>query len=274
MAIRGNTSRHNTSAGAETHGIMLHRGVTYAVVENNTVENNSTGGGIVVFDSVGNSIKGNTITGNKYGLRFSVGTKDLAVSGNTVKGSLQYAVYTYQGSDVPSYTGTSGRPTGITFTDNTFDGAGAELFKIQDSDKFTFTGGSIKPGNLAKGPKFERAGDHAVGPVGMPTGTTTFILRGTSAVKTSLAIKGISASAAKIDKDTYSSVTFDGTALSATSTTAAAPVSTASAPTGASIAVRAVRTAALPVVVNGPVTPIVTPTGTAEAPPAVGENTP
>jgi hypothetical protein len=108
----------------------------------------------------------------------------------------------------------------------------------------------------------------------MPTGTTTFILRGTSAVKTSLAIKGISASAAKIDKDTYSSVTFDGTALSATSTTAAAPVSTASAPTGASIAVRAVRTGALPVVVNGPVTPIVTPTGTAEAPPAVGENTP
>jgi poly(beta-D-mannuronate) C5 epimerase len=274
LAIRGNTSRHNTSASAETHGIMLHRGVTYAVVENNTVENNSTGGGIVVFDSVGNSIKNNTITGNKYGLRFSVGTKDLTVSGNTVKGSLQYAVYTYKGSDVPSYTGTSGRPTGITFTDNTFDGAGAELFKIQDSDKFTFTGGSIKPGNLAKGPKFERAGDHAIGPLGMPTGTTTFILRGTSAVKTSLAIKGISASGVKIDKDAYSGVTFDGTALSATSTPATAPVSTASAPTGASIAVRAARTAALPVVVNGPVTPIVTPTGTAEAPPAVGESTP
>jgi parallel beta-helix repeat protein len=93
LVIRGNTSRHNTSASAETHGIMLHRGVTDAVVENNTVENNSTGGGIVVFDSVGNSIKNNTVTGNKYGLRFSVGTKDLAVSGNTVKGSLQYAVY-------------------------------------------------------------------------------------------------------------------------------------------------------------------------------------
>src|SRR4029453_7480677 len=153
------------------------------------------------------------------------------VSGNTVKSSLQYAVYTYQGSDVPSYTGTSGRPTGITFTDNTFDGAGAELFKIQDSDKFTFTGGSIQPGNLAKGPMFERAGDHAFGPVGMPTGTTTFILRGSSAVKTSLALKGISASASKSDKDAYSSVTFDGTALSATSTTAAAPISTAIAPT-------------------------------------------
>ena len=109
----------------------------------------------------------------------------------------------------------------------------------------------------------------------MPTGTTTFILRGTSAVKTSLALKGVSASAVKIDKDAYSSMTFDGTALTATSTAAAAaPVSTAVAPTGAPTAVRAARTAALPVVVNGPVTPIVTPTGTAEAPPAVGENTP
>ena len=211
---------------------MLHRGVTDTLVENNIVENNSTGGGIVVFDSVGNSIKeNNTVTGNKYGLRFSVGTRDLAVSNNKVTGSLQYAVYTYKGSDVPSYTGTSGRPTGITFTGNTFDGAGAELFKIQDSDKFTFTGGSIKPGALTRGPKFERADGHVFGPVTMPSGTTTFTLRGTSTVKTSLTIKGIPASAVKIDKDAYSSVTFDGTALSATSTAVATPTSTASAPT-------------------------------------------
>ena len=33
LTIRGNTSSHNTSAGAETHGIMLHRGVTDAIVE-------------------------------------------------------------------------------------------------------------------------------------------------------------------------------------------------------------------------------------------------
>jgi mannuronan 5-epimerase len=274
LAIRGNTSRHNTSAGAETHGIMLHRGVTDAVVENNTVENNSTGGGIVVFDSVGNSIKNNTVTGNKYGLRFSVGTKDLVVSNNTVKGSLQYAVYTYKGSDVPSFTGTSGRPTGITFTGNTFDGAGAELFKIQDSDKFTFTGGSIKPGALTRGPKFERAAGHVFGPVTMPSGTTTFILRGTSAVKTTLAIKGISASAVKIDKDAYSSATFDGATVSATPTAIATPTPTASAPAAASETATATATATLPVVVNAPISPILAPTGVAEAPPAVGETTP
>jgi mannuronan 5-epimerase len=273
LVIRGNTSRHNTSASAETHGIMLHRGVTDAVVENNIVENNSTGGGIVVFDSVGNSITGNTITGNKYGLRFSVGTKDLAVSGNTVKGSLRHAVYTYKGSDAASYTGTSGRPTGITFTDNTFEGAGAELFKIQDSDKFTFTGGSITPGAPTRGPKFERAGGHVFGPVTMPTGTTTFILRGTSTVQTTLAIKGIPASAVKIDKDAYSSATFDGATVSATPT-ATAPIPTASAPTAASETAMAAPTATLPVVVNAPTSPILAPTGVAEAPPAVGETTP
>ena len=112
LVIRGNTSRHNTSATAETHGIMLHRGVTDTVVENNIVENNSTGGGIVVFDSVGNSIKGNTITGNKYGLRFSVGTKDLVVSGNTVKGSLRHAIYTYKGSDAAELHGHERAPDG------------------------------------------------------------------------------------------------------------------------------------------------------------------
>jgi parallel beta-helix repeat protein len=182
LIIKNNISRHNTSATAETHGIMLHRGVTDTVVENNIVENNTTGGGIVVFDSVGNSIKNNTVTGNKYGLRFSVGTRGLTVENNKVTGSLQYAVYTYKGSDAPSFTGTSGRPTGITFTGNTFDGAGAELFKIQDSDKFSFTGGSIKPGALTRGPKFERAAGHVFGPVTMPSGTTTVILRGTCGV--------------------------------------------------------------------------------------------
>ena len=242
LLIRGNTSSHNTSATAETHGIMLHRGVTDTVVENNIVENNSTGGGIVVFDSVGNTIKGNTVTGNKYGLRFSVGTKDLAVKDNTVKGSLQYAVYTYKRSDVPSFTGTSGRPTGITFTGNTFDGAGAELFKIQDSDKFSFTGGSIKPGTVTRGPKFERAGGQVFGPITMPSGTTTFILRGTSTVKTTLAINGIPTPTVKIDKDAYSTATFDGTTVAATPTATATATPTVSAPTPAADTARAAPT--------------------------------
>jgi mannuronan 5-epimerase len=260
LTIKNNTSKDNARAGVQVHGIMLHRGVTDSVVEDNVVTNNR-GGGLVVFDSVGNTIKNNTVTGNDYGLRFSVGTRDLTVTGNTVKDSRLNAVYTYKGSDVAKYTGTSGRPTGITFTGNTFTGAGAELFKIQDSDKFTFTGGSVAG---ARGPKFERAGGHVFGPVAMPTPTTTFTLRGTSAIRTTLAIKGIPATSVKIDKDAYSSATFDGTTVSAaaTPTTAGSATPTASAPSTA---------AKLPAVVDvGVVAPAPNP-GAVEAPPAAGE---
>jgi mannuronan 5-epimerase len=264
LVIRGNKSVDNARAGVQVHGIMLHRGITDSVVEDNVVTNNR-GGGIVVFDSVGNTIKNNTVTGNDYGLRFSVGTKDLTVTGNTVKDSKINAVYTYKGSDAAKYTGTSGRPTGITFTDNTFAGAGAELFKIQDSDAFTFTGGSITAGAPGRGPKFERAGGHVFGPVTMPTGPTTFTLRGTSAIKTALAVNGIPASSVKIAKDAYSAAKFDGTTVSAT------PPASASA----NAVAPAVSTAAkLPAVTDvGVVVPAPDP-APSEAPPAAGETVP
>jgi parallel beta-helix repeat protein len=275
LTITNNIVENNARAGVQVHGIMLHRGITDSVVEGNTVRNNR-GGGIVVFDSVGNTIRNNTVIDNDYGLRFSVGTKDLTVTGNTVTGSKIHAVYTYKGSDAAKYTGTSGRPTGITFTDNTFTGAGAELFKIQDSDKFTFTGGSITPGAPTRGPKFERAAGQVFGPVTMPAGPTptTFTLRGTSAIKTTLAIKSVPASSVKIDKDTYSSATFDGTSLSATAppTASANPSASASVKPSASPSASAPSTAAkLPAVTDvGVVAPAPNP-GPAEAPPAAGE---
>jgi parallel beta-helix repeat protein len=219
LTIRGNRSidnGHTPYVGPgdddptdnQVHGIMLHRGVTDSVVENNEVRGQITGGGIVVFDSVGNTIRNNTVSGNKFGLRFSVGTRGTVVTGNTVTGSTANAVYTYKGSDASTYTGTSGRPTAITFRDNTFTGAGAELFKIQDSDRFTFIGGSATPGAPARGPRFERALGHTYGPnVSTPSGTT-FILRGTSALPTSVAVKGIPASAVKVDKDAFSTATY------------------------------------------------------------------
>jgi parallel beta-helix repeat protein len=192
----------------QVHGIMLHRGVTKSIVRDNQVSGQITGGGIVVFDSVGNTIENNTVSGNKFGLRFSVGTRDLQVTGNTVTGSTANAVNTYKGSDAASYTGTSGRPTNITFTGNTFTGAGAELFKIQDSDRFTFTGGSATPGALARGPKFERSQGSVYGPSVTTPGGTTFTLTGTSAVPTSLTVKGIPASSVAVKKDAFSTATF------------------------------------------------------------------
>ena len=98
----------------QVHGIMLHRGITDTVVENNEVRGQINGGGVVVFDSVGNTVRNNTITGNKYGLRFSVGTRDLVVADNTITDSGANALSTFKGTDLPVYTGTSGRPTNIT----------------------------------------------------------------------------------------------------------------------------------------------------------------
>jgi len=219
LTIRGNKSLNNghtpyvgpgddDPSDNQVHGIMLHRGVTKTVVENNEVRGQINGGGIVVFDSIGNTVRGNTITGNKFGLRFSVGTKDLVVANNTISGSTGNALSTFKGTDAPVYTGTSGRPTSITFTDNTFTGAGAELFKVQDSDLFTFSGGSIAPGAPTRGPKFERAAGHAfTSTVTTPTGTT-FTLRGTSALRTSVAFKGIASTKIKVDKDAFSTATF------------------------------------------------------------------
>jgi poly(beta-D-mannuronate) C5 epimerase len=219
LVIRGNKSLNNGQtpyvgpgdddpSDNQVHGIMLHRGVTDTVVENNEVRGQTTGGGIVVFDSIGNTIANNTVAGNRFGLRFSVGTRDLQVTGNTVTGSTANAVNTYKGSDAATYTGTSGRPTNITFKDNTFTGAGAELFKLQDSDKFTFTGGSATPGAPARGPKIERGQGHVYGPgVTTPSGTTV-TLTGTSAAPTSLTVKGIPASDVIVKKDAFSTATF------------------------------------------------------------------
>lgn len=194
----------------QVHGIMLHRGVTDTLVANNVVSGQINGGGIVIFDSVGNTVRDNTVTDNKYGLRFSVGTRDTLVTGNTVRNSSSFALYTYKGSDAPVYTGTSGRPAGINFTNNTFSGAGAELFKVQDADRFTFTGGSITPGSLSRGPKFERSKGHVYDKtVITPTGTT-FTLRGTSTSKTDVTFQNMKSSAIKVSKDSYSTARFTG----------------------------------------------------------------
>lgn len=219
LTIRGNKSLNNGKipyvgpgdddpSDNQVHGIMLHRGVTDSVIENNEVRGQTTGGGIVIFDSVGNTVINNTVAGNKYGLRFSVGTRDTQVTGNTVTDSTANAVFSYKGTDTASYSGTSGRPTGIVFSGNTFRGAGAELFKVQDSDNFTFTGGSATPGAPTRGPKFERSKGSVYGPTVTTPSKTTFTLVGTSAAPTSLSFKGIPASAVTVKKDAFSTATF------------------------------------------------------------------
>lgn len=125
-------------SSAQVHGIMLHRGVTNTVVANNTVLNHPTGGGIAIFDSVGNVIRDNVITGAKYGLRVSVGSMANTFQDNVVEDSSQYAAYLYKGSDTPMYSATSGRPTANTFVGNTFDGTGSSIVKLSSAQDTVF----------------------------------------------------------------------------------------------------------------------------------------
>ncbi|WP_128375990.1 right-handed parallel beta-helix repeat-containing protein [Streptomyces cavernae] len=127
----------------QVHGIMIHRGVTDSVIEDNYVHDQPNGAGIAVFDSSDDIIRNNIVDGAEYGLRYSVGSTGITTTGNTVTDSVQYAVFTYQGSDLPAYTNTTGRPTNLVFIQNTFAGSGSNAVKLNQSDGTVFTGNSL-----------------------------------------------------------------------------------------------------------------------------------
>jgi mannuronan 5-epimerase len=125
----------------QVHGIMIHRGVTDSVIKNNKVHDNPNGAGIAVFESGGNTtIEGNTLTNNKYGLRFSVGSHDIASTDNTLSGTTQYGVYAYRGKDAPAYTQTGGRNVDLPFSGNKINGTGSDLINLGETDRIAFTG--------------------------------------------------------------------------------------------------------------------------------------
>jgi parallel beta-helix repeat protein len=134
----------------QIHGIMLHRGCTDDVIADNYVHDQPNGSGVAIFDSSNDTIQNNTIDNNMYGIRLSVGSEYLTVSGNSISNSAQYGVFSYQGTDVPAYTNSTGRPQNITFSGNTFTNTGSNAIKLTSSDAFAFTGNSFT-GTLAKG---------------------------------------------------------------------------------------------------------------------------
>ena len=208
LTITDNVSRDNGTLGTgEVHGIMLHRGITDSLVQNNVVSGNTTGGGIVLFDSVGNTVRNNRLDRNKYGFRFSVGSRGTLVTGNTVTGSLAHAVYTFKGSDAPVYSGTSGRPSDVTFDGNTFGAAGSTLFRVLDADRFTFVRGAVV-GPVSAGPRFERSSDNVFDQsVVIPAGLQ-FTLRGTSTTRTSMLFRGMTRDQVGLSTDAFSTATF------------------------------------------------------------------
>jgi mannuronan 5-epimerase len=146
----GGPNPSGETQGGQVHGIMLHRGITNAVVADNDVHDQRNGAGIAVFDTSGQTITHNTVTNNLYGIRISVGSANNVFSGNTVSGSTKYGVYTYKGSDLPDNpAGGTGRPTGNVFTDNSFTGSTVAAVNLTDTDgtrfdRNTFGGGAIK----------------------------------------------------------------------------------------------------------------------------------
>jgi parallel beta-helix repeat protein len=154
VAIKDNESDHNgippfafpddpDLSDNQVHGIMLHRGITDSVVSGNNVHDQPNGAGIAVFDSTGNVLENNTITGAKYGLRFSVGATGTQVLENAVIRSGKYAVFTYQGTDLPSYSTPSGRPTNLYFARNTLDSGTGVALQINDADGTSLVGNKI-----------------------------------------------------------------------------------------------------------------------------------
>jgi len=178
LLIAHNESDHNgevpwmgpdgTDAAGQVHGIMLHRGVTNTVVEDNYVHDHLTGAGIALFDVTGAIVRNNRIERAKHGIRLSVGASDNQVTGNTVTESTEYGVFTYRGSDEPVFTTASGQPTDNVFSDNVFGTAAVSLIKLTDSVGTIFTSNTLAVGNIY----LENSPDTHIDGVGIAAGTT------------------------------------------------------------------------------------------------------
>lgn len=156
IAIVGNTADHNgmvpwrgpdpaQESSGQVHGIMIHRGVTHAVISGNRVFDHPNGAGIAVFDSAGALVARNSVVRAKYGLRLSVGASGNRFERNQVVGSTLHGVFCYQGAtDRPQYTNRTGRPNGNVFVGNVFAGGGGNAIRLTDSDRFTFAANVIR----------------------------------------------------------------------------------------------------------------------------------
>jgi parallel beta-helix repeat protein len=194
-------------ADNQVHGIMIHRGVTDSVIRNNYIHDQPNGAGIAVYDSSNDTIQNNTITGAKYGLRYSVGSTNITTSFNTVTDSGLYAVFTYQGTDIPAYTNSTGRPTGLTFISNTFTGTGSNAVKLNQSDGTVFSKNKFT-GTLASGVLTQFSAG-TVFSAGSAPSTLTYSVKGDATTPGGIAFPDASGSRIVV-LDSVSSATFTG----------------------------------------------------------------
>ena len=136
----------DSDIAGQVHGIMIHRGVTNTVISGNRVWNQPNGAGIAIFDSAGNTVTGNQLDNNMVGVRLSVGSARNNISQNVIRDSGKYALFLFKGTDTPTYSTSSGKPTGNLFKDNTIEGAGSNLVKFTDSDGNRIAGAAATGG--------------------------------------------------------------------------------------------------------------------------------
>jgi parallel beta-helix repeat protein len=166
LVIRNNRSENNVG-----HGIMLHRSVNDSLVEGNFIAGN-TDTGLPVFESFNNVIRNNTITGNRRGIRLSLGSANNLFENNDVVGNTSYGLYFYKGSDV-SVVG-DGRPRANRFVSNRVRDNGGNAIQASDTDDNLFEGNQFS-GN-AGGMLFQNAKGNKV--AGSDLGGMTVDTRG------------------------------------------------------------------------------------------------
>jgi poly(beta-D-mannuronate) C5 epimerase len=161
----------------QVHGIMLHRGITNTVISDNRVWNQPSGAGIVIFDSVGNTVTRNQLDNNMIGIRLSVGAARNTISNNVVRHSAQYALLLYKGGDIASYSTASSRPTNNVFDANTLDSSGVNAVKFTESDGNQVTNSTVTgtPGPLV----FDNSTGTKLDAVRLPAGQAIVLTKST-----------------------------------------------------------------------------------------------
>jgi parallel beta-helix repeat protein len=187
----------------QIHGIMLHRGITNTRVTGNTVTGQTTGAGIAIFDSSGNTVSGNKLDNNRFGIRLTVGSANNTITGNTINRSTENAILLFPGTDAAAYSTMSGRPTGNTFADNVISGTGSYGVRAVDSDGNVIRGGSMA--GLTGALLFQRS-KATMESITLPA-RQPVTLQGTSAVRTSVTL-GVPRDAVVVKADQYSTVAY------------------------------------------------------------------
>jgi parallel beta-helix repeat protein len=89
------TIRDNRSVDNRLHGIMLDRQSNFNIVEDNEVSGNVNG--LALYDSHDNLLRGNTVVGNRFGIRANMNSSENRFAMNTLRGN-DRAIFIYGGA--------------------------------------------------------------------------------------------------------------------------------------------------------------------------------